>query len=219
MGEAILQSWEVLREAMGSADRLDSRAGDDLLHVVEAAAWLERLAKAGRHLFVPIAKTNGASWAELAAAMGVSRATAQHRHGQGVEEWEESIRMAAAPSPWEAVDPLPPVAPPEDFNPGDDDFVRMTNRPAWNYTGRLEAAIQYVRAHHTSVRVYRVDDVHYVCSHHAGGIVNTSADSEEDAWRAHLGLVLTGDGQPFPDDARPGETIAALKARLRKARR
>lgn len=96
MVEAIEQSWDVLREVMGGT-ALTKRSSQDLLHAVEASAWLERMSEAGRHLVVPLAKVNGASWAELGAAMGVSRATAQHRHRQEVEDWEEGVRRAAAP--------------------------------------------------------------------------------------------------------------------------
>lgn len=46
--------------------------------------------------------------------------------------------------------------------------------------------------------------------------MSTSADSEQEARRAHIGHVLTSGTQPFPDDARPGETIAGLKARLQQ---
>ena len=67
----------------------------------------------------------------------------------------------------------------------------MAQLPAWDYTGPLEPAIQYVRARHTEVVVYSDDDVHYVSSKHGGGSISTSADSEEEAWRGHLGQVLT----------------------------
>jgi hypothetical protein len=212
MYEATNQAWDILREALSSA-RLTARPAPELLHAVEAAAWLERLAEVGRHLLVPMAKVNGASWADLAAAMGVSRATAQHRHQQEVEDWEDSVRRAAAPPPWEGVEPLAPMDPPVGFHPSDEEFVRMADLPAWDYTGPLEPAIQYVRAHHTEVLVYSDDDVHYVSSTYEGGSLSTSADSEEEAWRGHLGHVLAKGKKPFPDDARPGETIADFKAR------
>lgn len=99
---------------------------------------------------------------------------------------------------------------------GDDKFVREPDRPTWEYTGPLEPAIQYVRAHHAEVLVYGDDDVRYVSSKYEDqGVsrsLSTSAGSEEEAWRNHLGHVLT-EGEPFPDDARPGETIADFKAR------
>jgi len=62
------------------------------------------------------------------------------------------------------------------------------------------------------VLVYSYDGIHCVSSDSGRASVSTSADTEAEAWRAHLGLVLT-EGQPYPDDARPGETIAQLKAR------
>ncbi|MQA09578.1 MAG: hypothetical protein GEU98_13705 [Pseudonocardiaceae bacterium] len=214
MYEASDQAWDVLRDAMGSTG-LTRRSSDELLHAIEAASWLERSALAGRHLLVPIAKANGASWADLAAAMGVSRATAQHRHKQEVEEWEESVRRAAMPPPWEGIEPLAPMEPPVGFEPGDDDFERLPGLPAWNYKGPLEAGIRWLRAHHTEVLVYTDDGVHYVSSKSGTSSMSTSADSEEEAWRAHLGYaLLAGDDPPFPDDARPGETIAGFKARL-----
>jgi hypothetical protein len=215
MVEATGQAWETLHEALGSA-RLTDRPAQELLHAVEAAAWLERLAEVGRHLLVPMAKVNGASWANLAAAMGVSRATAQHRHQQQVDDWEEGLRRAAAPKPRKGVEPLRPMDPPVGFSPTDDEFVREANRPAWDYTGPLEPAIQYVCAHHAEVSVHRDDDAHYVSSKYVdGGVshsISTSADSEEKAWRSHLGHVLAR-GKPFPDDARPGETLAEFRAR------
>lgn len=213
MYEASDQAWEVLRGALVSAD-LRRRSAGELLHALEAAAWLDRFAAAGRHLLVPAAKANGASWADLAAAMGVSRATAQHRHKQGVEEWEESVRRPAAPPPWEGVEPLAPMNPPVHFEPSDVDFVRMADLPAWEYTGPLEPAIQWVRAHHTDVRVYLDEDLHVVMSTSRRQHAATTADSEEKAWRAHLGQALLGDDQPLPDDARPGEPIAAFKTRV-----
>jgi hypothetical protein len=215
MYEATLQAWAVLQEAMGSRGGLHKRPASYLLHAVEASAWLERISAVGRHLFVPIAKANGASWADLAAAMGVSRATAQHRHRQEAEEWEDSIRLAAAPGPWEGVEPLTQMEPPTDFHPSDEDFVRRADAPAWDYTGPLEPAIQYLRAHHSEVRVYSHDDVHYVSSTYEGGNLNTSADSEEEAWRAHLGHVL-GEKKPSPGDARPSETIAVYRTRMQE---
>ena len=119
-------------------------------------------------------KVNGASWADLATAMGVSRATAQHRHRQEVEDWEDSVRRAAAPRPWEGVEPLAWMDPPLDFHPSDEDFARVADLPAWDYTGPLESAIQYVRAHHTEVLVYSEDDVHYVSSKYEDGGVGMS---------------------------------------------
>jgi hypothetical protein len=210
MVEATTQAWDVLREALSG--HLTDRPAQELLHAVEAAAWLERLSDVGRHLLVPITKVNGASWAELGAAMGVSRATAQHRHQEQVKEWEDSVRRAAMPPPWKGVEPLAAVDPPAEFYPGDDDFVREPRRPAWEYTGPLEPAIQYVRAHHTDVLVYNCDGTHYVSSQNGNSHMSTSADSEEEAWRSHLGHALTT-GKPWPDDARPGETLARFKAR------
>ena len=215
MVEATGQAWETLHEALSSA-RLTDRPAQELLHAVEAAAWLERLAEVGRHLLVPMAKVNGASWANLAAAMGVSRATAQHRHQQQIEPtgkkafaapqlrsrgraWSRSGRWTHL---WALVRPI-------------DEFVREANRPAWDYTGPLEPAIQYVCARNPEVSVHRDDDVHYVSSRYVdGGIsrsISTSADSEEKAWRSHLGHVLAR-GKPFPDDARPGESFTPVQS-------
>lgn len=217
MVDALSEAWTVLQEAMGSSGLRD-RPKSDLLHAVEAAAWLERVAEAGRHLLVPIAKVNGASWADLAAAMGVSRATAQHRHGQDVAEWEEDMQEAARWALARDVEPLAPMDPPEEFQPSEHDLARMAGLPAWNYIGPLAPGIQFIRAHHTDVRYYAYEGVHYVSSKHTrdDGIpssVSTSADSEEEAWRAHIGGALS-EGMPYPDDARPGETVAQLRARV-----
>lgn len=213
MYEASDQAWDVLRAALGGSG-LMRQSPEDLLHALEAAAWLDRFAAAGRHMLVPMAKANGASWADLAAAMGVSRATAQHRHKQEVEEWEEGLRRAAAPPPWEGVEPLTPMDPPVGFEPSDSDFARMPDMPMWDYIGPLGPAIQWVRANHTDVRVYIDEDVHVVMSSNNSRHVSTTADSEEEAWRGHLGRALVGDDQPFPGHARPGETIAEFKLRV-----
>jgi hypothetical protein len=213
MYEASDQAWDVLREALGGSG-LMRQSAKDLLHALEAAAWLDRFAAAGRHMLAPMAKANGASWADLAAAMGVSRATAQHRYKQEVEEWEESVRRAATPPPWEGVEPLTPMDPPADFEPSDNDFARMADMPAWDYIGPLEPAIQWIRANHTDIRVYVDEDLHVIMSSSSRRHASTAADSEEEAWRGHLGQALLGDDQPFPDDAGPGETIAEFKTRV-----
>jgi hypothetical protein len=210
MAEAIDQAWEVLREAMVGSG-IPQRTSPELLRAVEAAAWLERIAETGRHLFVPAAKANGASWADLGSSMGVSRATAQHRFKQDIEEWEESVKQAAAPRACEGVEPLAPTETPAEFDPLDTEFVRALG-PAWVYTGPLEPAIQWLRAHHSNVVVYEDGGSHIVrstCGREGG---SASGETEEDAWRGHLGYVLAK-GRPWPDDALPGETMAELRER------
>ena len=95
MSDAITQSWLVLQETLGGTG-LTQRSAEELLHAVEAAAWLERMAGINRHLLVPAAKSNGASWDALGAAMGVTNGTARQRHHQDVEEWEGHLRQAAS---------------------------------------------------------------------------------------------------------------------------
>lgn len=220
MAEALSEAPAVLTAAMGDG-RLQDLTSIDLLHAVEAASWVEHLAEAGRHWLVPAAKAAGASWADLAQAMGVTRSTAQHRFKQQAEEWEEAVRQQARPPLGASVPALAPMDPPKRFEPSDDEFVRDEKLPAWIYTGPLDSAIQYVRATHKDVKVFSEDGIHYVQSRYEDPergtphSASTTADSEEEAWRAHLGLVL-GWGHPYPDDARPGETVAALRARTRR---
>lgn len=53
---------------------------------------------------------------------------------------------------------------PVGFEPTDDEFVRMVDLPAWEYTGPPEPGIQHIRAHHTEVLVYSDEGVYYVDS-------------------------------------------------------
>lgn len=100
-----------------------------------------------------------------------------------------------------------------------DDFVREAELPAWTYTGPLEPGIARVHEHCAEVETTkerRVFVVHSVLPSEHGINLCTTADTEEDAWRGHLGvLLLRGVVHPHPDNAQPGETLAALKARVR----
>jgi len=214
--EVLEEAPAVLKAALG-AGSLTGLGPETLLHAVEAASWLERYSGAVRHTLVPAAKVSGASWAELGRAMGVSRATAQHRFKQETDDWEEALMARTAPHAWETVAPLAPTTLPTHFHPDDTEFARHAEMPAWIYTGELKLAIQYICATHTDVKVWSDDGVHYVMSDSVSesGVTShtsTAADSEEDAWRAHIGGALVS-GQPYADQAEAGESLADLKVR------
>ncbi|MFE3170070.1 hypothetical protein ACFXI3_00430 [Amycolatopsis sp. NPDC059235] len=81
-------AFETLRAAMAgpSVHRLTS---DQLLHLVEAASHLELMIEWTRLTAIPAARAGGASWAQLGAAMGVSRSTAQYRYERAAKEWAD----------------------------------------------------------------------------------------------------------------------------------
>ncbi|MFD7306953.1 hypothetical protein [Promicromonospora sp. NPDC059942] len=219
MPEILDEAPEVLRNALGgSLSRMGTR---ELLHAIEAAAWLNLFGESGQRAIAPAAKAGGASWADLAAAMGVSRSTAKYRYQQEAAEWEQHLKERNEPRKWETITPMDPVDLPTDFQPTDDDLARSTSLPTWVWIGELEPAIQFIRATHTDVKVWEDDGVHSVMSTSlVDGVTynaSSTADSLEEAWRAHIGSAL-GHGKPYPDDALPGETVIALKARIRQQR-
>lgn len=213
MVEAREGAYAMYERVMGSASFISNPDVNLLLRGIEAASWLARIGESGRDYMVPIAKAAGASWADLADAMGVSRGTAQYRYKKEAAEWAEDLRRAATPAAWEGVEPLTKTDPPENFEPTDDDFVRDERIPAWYYTGPLDPAIQYMRARHEGLMVYPAEDVHVVSSRGPFGSMSTTADTEEEAWRSHFASSYVRD-KPYPDDARPGETRAEFKRRI-----
>jgi hypothetical protein len=98
--------------------------------------------------------------------------------------------------------------------PMDEQLVRHENVPAWSYTGQLEPAIALVRERSTTVETSWRGGVFHVSTTEPGRSTSTTADSEEDAWRAHIG-DLFGRGKPYPDDARPGEALSAFRERTK----
>jgi hypothetical protein len=211
MAEAIDQAWEVLREAMVGSG-IPQRTSPELLRAVEAAAWLERIAETGRHLFVPAAKGERCFVGRprqldgRLQSYGSAPIQAGHR-GVGGERQAGGphLERARVSSLWRRPET------PAEFDPLDTEFVRALG-PAWVYTGPLEPAIQWLRAHHSNVVVYEDGGSHIVrstCGREGG---SASGETEEDAWRGHLGYVLAK-GRPWPDDALPGETMAELRER------
>lgn len=72
-------------ERMGKIERDLSK--DELLRLVEAGAFLNAVATWVEKIAMPLARDNGASWAELAAAQGFSsRSTAQSRYEKVVRD-------------------------------------------------------------------------------------------------------------------------------------
>lgn len=95
---------------------------------------------------------------------------------------------------------------------------------AWLYTGPLEPGIALARQRCTTL-THRMDGpVHIVESEQPATDTDprchsaTTADTEVEAWRAHLGLLF-GDDKPYPDDADPGESLIRYQARLARAAR
>lgn len=82
------ESFDVLATAMGGPS-VHGLSEAELLHIVEAASLLGTMIEWTHSAVVPAARTHGASWARLAAAMGVSRSTAQYRHEKAAKEWSD----------------------------------------------------------------------------------------------------------------------------------
>lgn len=79
------ESFELLTAVMrgGPATKLSL---EQLLHVVEAGSHLERMSTWAEMVAMPLAREAGASWATLAAAMGVPRSTAQSRYKKATQD-------------------------------------------------------------------------------------------------------------------------------------
>lgn len=80
------ESFAVVREAMGGHS-VHALPEAELLHIIEAASHLEGMVTWVRSAVVPAAKASGASWAKLAAAMGVTRSTVQYRYEKAAKDW------------------------------------------------------------------------------------------------------------------------------------
>jgi hypothetical protein len=80
------ESFDVLSTAIGgpSVHRLSEA---ELLHIVEAASLLATMIEWTHSTVVPAVRAHGASWARLAAAMGVTRSTVQYRYEKAAKEW------------------------------------------------------------------------------------------------------------------------------------
>lgn len=76
---AMREASEVALSAM-SGPALPSLNTVELLHILEAASWLDYLRVWATEAVFPIARESGASWAQLAAAMGESRSTVKSRY-------------------------------------------------------------------------------------------------------------------------------------------
>lgn len=100
-----------------------------------------------------------------------------------------------------------------------DQLERHARMPAWTYTGPLEEGKAAVWAMCQEVKEFKKAGISYVSTRQdaRGGepaqSVTTSADSFEDAWRGHIGLLFSVSA-PHPDDAEPGETVTEYRRRL-----
>lgn len=100
-----------------------------------------------------------------------------------------------------------------------DMLVRDRTMPLWKYTGPLKPAQEELAAlmqiEETKEAKGRQPAVLSYRDKTPGSTSNTSvtADSLEDAWRSALGSVYAHD-QPFPDFAKPGESIVDYRNRL-----
>jgi len=73
------KSFGLLTKLMRGEISAEELSLPELLHVVEAGSHLEAMVVWTRTSVLPRARETGASWAMLAAAMGVTRSTAQSR--------------------------------------------------------------------------------------------------------------------------------------------
>lgn len=88
----VRESFEILDAAMrGPSVRVLDQ--DELLHLVEAAGYLETMTGWARATAIPAARAAGASWSKLGAAMGVSRSTAQYRFEKAAKDWQENSQQ------------------------------------------------------------------------------------------------------------------------------
>lgn len=79
--ESVLrESFELLTKVMRGEIPVSSLSPSELLHVVEAGSHLGAMSEWTETVALPQARDAGASWATLAAAMGVPRSTAQSRY-------------------------------------------------------------------------------------------------------------------------------------------
>jgi hypothetical protein len=190
------EALRVLRQQMrGSSMRRSDAA--DLLHAIEAASLLKLVVDAGQEHLVPLAAAKGASWADLGAAVGAPGPATRSRFAGREQER----------APWEDVE-RPRVDAPGGFTPSDDDVVRA-DEPAWRWDGDLELGIRFVRSD-PGFFVVLVDDGGRDVGREGADAL--SGQAREDFWRFAVGAYL-GDRRADPVDARPGESLAAFRAR------
>lgn len=79
------ESFELLTEVMRGGPAT-SMSLAELLHVVEAGSHLGGMSAWAETVAMPLAREAGASWATLAAAMGVPRSTAQSRYKKSTQD-------------------------------------------------------------------------------------------------------------------------------------
>lgn len=107
------------------------------------------------------------------------------------------------------------------WTPTLEEFTRHQTTPSWVYTGELTGAIAHIRAVCDNIDEHPEEAGYLVVTTRVrpdGTRERTStfADSEEDAWRAHVAHFT--DVLPFPDEAAPGEHAQSLADRLADAR-
>jgi hypothetical protein len=79
------EAFDTVQEAMGAAS-MTNHTKDELLHFLEAAAYLGAMAFFTNAVALPAARDTGASWAELGAAMGTSRSSAKSRYKKAIRD-------------------------------------------------------------------------------------------------------------------------------------
>ena len=86
IASVLRESFELLTKVMRSEISVNSLSRSELLHLVEAGSHLEAMSVWAEIVVFPLARDAGASWATLAAAMGVPRSTAQSRYKKSTQD-------------------------------------------------------------------------------------------------------------------------------------
>jgi hypothetical protein len=73
------EAYDLVQAAMSDVGHF-SGSKEEVLHLLEAGSYLDRMATFTTSVAIVRAREAGASWAKLAAAMGVSRSSAQSRY-------------------------------------------------------------------------------------------------------------------------------------------
>ena len=76
------EAFDVVLEHMTSSARAESK--DELLHLLEAGSYLYWMGSYATSAALREARDAGASWAEMGAAMGISRSSAKSRYEREV---------------------------------------------------------------------------------------------------------------------------------------
>lgn len=111
---------------------------------------------------------------------------------------------------------MPTLPEHNEFVLDNNELVRESQAPAWFYIGDLITAKAWAAQTQWNIELHR--EHNYVTLSSSGPETNlgTTADTEDDAWRSHLGVLLCWDSKPYPDVAMPGETRGELIDRLRQ---